>query len=192
MKSVREVLAYANLIDPNTTLWWFALLFIIFYSPLAWVRKLHVFSVGYIIGSAMIFFTVIVISGYCIKGLAEEGPKHEFYPINPTSSKVWDMIGFSFYSFEGIGTVMPIYENTKMTVNFKGLLIGALVTLSLIFTCFGLLCFRYFGPMPENKSFVIENLRQDDPFVNITKLLFCVNLVFSYPLTIYPTNKIWE
>ena len=42
--------------------------------------------------------------------------------------------------------------------------------------------------MDESKSFVIENLPDSDPFVNATKLIFCINLVFSYPLAIYPTN----
>jgi hypothetical protein len=112
MKSVREVMHFAKLCDSSTSLWYFAAFFIVFYSPLAWVRKLGFFSWGYIIGSVMIFFTVIVISCYCIEGLSTTGPTKPFYPVNPESSKVWDMIGFSFYSFEGIGTVMPIYEQT--------------------------------------------------------------------------------
>lgn len=67
----------------------------------------------------MIIFTVLVVSGYAIKGLVEDGPKNDdFFVINPQTSKVWDMVGFSFYSFEGIGTVMPIYENTKSSVDF--------------------------------------------------------------------------
>jgi amino acid permease len=68
------------------------------------------------------------------------------------------MIGFSFYSFEGIGVVMPIYENTKSTVNFKQTLISAIITLAVLFSFFGFICYRYFGHMDESKSFVIENL----------------------------------
>lgn len=29
-------------------------------------------------------------------------------------------------------------------------------------------------------------------FIKITKLLYCLNLVFSYPLSIYPTNRTFE
>ena len=68
------------------------------------------------------------------------------------------MIGFSFYSFEGIGVVMPIYENTKSTVNFKLTLIQAICSLAVLFSSFGFICYRYFGQMDESKSFVIENL----------------------------------
>ena len=65
------------------------------------------------------------------------------------------MVGFSFYSFEGIGTVMPIYENTKSTVNYRMTVIQALASLAVLFCCFGFLSYRYFGAMPEDKSFVI-------------------------------------
>jgi len=46
--------------------------------------------------------------------------------------------------------------------------------------------------MEESKSFVIQNLDQNDKFIEITRLIFCVNLVFSYVITIYPTNTIIE
>lgn len=31
---------------------------------------------------------------------------------------IWDMIGFSFYTFEGIGTVLPILKESKNPQNF--------------------------------------------------------------------------
>ena len=42
-----------------------------------------------------------------------------------------------------------------------------------------------------DEKFVIYNFKEDN-FLNITEMLFCVNLIFSYPLTIFPTNKIIE
>ena len=39
---------------------------------------------------------------------------------------------------------------------------------------------------------MINNLSPSDPIIKVTKLLYCINLVFSYPLTIYPTNTILE
>jgi proton-coupled amino acid transporter len=99
------------------------------------------------------------------------------------------MIGFSFYCFEGIGVVLPIMEQTKDRRNFGKILSAALITLAFIFSAFGFLCYRYFGHQDE--KFVIYNF-VDDPVLKTTELLFCVNLIFSYPLCIYPTNKIIE
>ena len=92
-------------IDP----WYYAIILIIIYAPLAWVRKLQYFSFGYIFGNIMILFTVAVISSYCVVLLNKNGPRDEaFVPVN--TGKMWDMIGFSFYCFEGIGVVLPIMD----------------------------------------------------------------------------------
>ena len=93
-------------------MWWFALLIICVYTPLAWVRRVQVFAVGYIIGISAILFTTVVVAGYCIIGLAKDGPVNDgVKPINTV--KMWDMIGFSFYAFEGIGTIMPIMKESE-------------------------------------------------------------------------------
>ena len=181
-------------VHKDTNLWYFASILIVCYSPLAWVRNLEYFKIGYVIGTSMIVWTVLVVSGYCIAGLIEHGPKQPgtFYAVNDNTSKIWDMVGFAFYTFEGIGTVMPIIEKCHRDVDAEWTLKLALGSLWVMFTSFGLLTFYYFGPMPEDKSFVIELLDDNDKFVQLTKLLFCVNLVYSYPLAIYPTNQIIE
>lgn len=62
-------------VTKDTTLWLFALALIVIYSPIAWVRHLQYFEIGYIIGCFMIVFTLLVISGYAVVGLAESGPQ---------------------------------------------------------------------------------------------------------------------
>ena len=100
--------------DDLISLWWFAIFIVAFYSPLAWVRNIKYFSLGYIIGCAMIVFTIFVVSGYCVSGLIKTGPENAdtFFAVNPNIDKIWAMIGFSFYTFEGIGPVMPIYRES--------------------------------------------------------------------------------
>lgn len=97
----------------------------------------------------MIIFAVFVISGYSIKGLATTGPLHpdEFKPVN--TLKMWDMIGFSFYSFEGIGVVLPIMEQTQDKNSFGKVLTAAIVTLAFLFSAFGFLTYAYFGTLTE-------------------------------------------
>lgn len=85
---------------------------ICFYSPLAWVRRVQVFAVGYIIGISAILVTTLIIIIYAVSGLIKDGPRNDgFKAIN--TYKMWDMIGFSFYAFEGIGTLMPIMKESK-------------------------------------------------------------------------------
>ena len=60
----------------------------------------------------MIMATVFVVLIYSIKGLVTTGPMNDGV-VAVNSTKMWDMVGFSFYSFEGIGTVMPIRACSK-------------------------------------------------------------------------------
>jgi len=103
---------------------------------------------------------------------------------------MWDMVGYSFYSFEGIGVVMPIMESAKDKEGFPKVLTIAIFTLAGLYLSFGVLSYKYFGHMKE--KFVIYNLDDSGWFLKITELAFCLNLVFSYPITIYPANKIME
>ena len=76
IKSFREVFAEWNFwgVQTDTSLWLFATALIVIYSPIAWVRRLQYFEIGYIVGCFMIVFTILVISGYCIVGLVQTGP----------------------------------------------------------------------------------------------------------------------
>jgi len=51
---------------------------------------------------------------------------------------------------------------------------------------FSSLCYYAWGA-DLTEPVVTEMLPADNLFVQIMKLLFCVNLVFSYPLTMVPT-----
>jgi len=144
---------------------------------------------GYIIGNIMIIFTTLLILTYAISGLAKNGPQNDgFKPVN--TSKMWDMIGFSFYTFEGIGVLMPLMKESANPQKFPKILTAALCTLAVYFSIFGCVSYAYFGNQKE--SIVINNMNEDDLIIKVTKLLYCINLVFSYPLTIYPANQILE
>ena len=36
----------------------------------------------------------------------------------------------------------------------------------------------------------MEEMPADSKIIQIVKLLFCLNIVFSYPVTVYPTNQV--
>jgi len=60
----------------------------------------------------MIVFTTFVIMGYALKNLITDGPVNNGFKIINTD-KLFDMIGFSFYSFEGIGCILPVLKESK-------------------------------------------------------------------------------
>jgi amino acid permease len=79
------------------------------FAPLTWVRKIEKFRYGFIFGVAMILVAVLTISGFCYSFISKRDyirPQSGYFAIN--MDRYWDMIGFSFFMFEGIGSVMPV------------------------------------------------------------------------------------
>jgi amino acid permease len=101
------------------------------------------------------------------------------------------MWGMSFYMYEGIGCVLPVMEASDYKDNFTWLLIGGLTLLLCIHIYFSELCYYTYGEN-LNEPILIEQLPQDNWFLIIGRLLFCVNIVVSFPLLIYITNHILE
>ena len=67
----------------------------------------------------------------------------------------------------------------------------ALVSLCTFYTLFSFLCYYSWGS-DLDEAVVTEMLPADNVFVQIMKLLFCVNLMVSYPLTIVPALTIFD
>jgi amino acid permease len=167
------------------------------FSPLAWVRKIEAFKIGFMFGFAMIIVTIITISAFCISMNLSQGPIRQeqileergYVPVNYDS--YFSTIGFFFFLFEGIGGLMPIMSATKEREVFPYLLCGALTFLCTMYILFGELCYYTFGG-GLNKAIIMEMMPADNPIIQVVKILFMLNLVFSYPLTIFITNLILE
>ena len=102
------------------------------------------------------------------------------------------MVGFSFFLFEGIGGIMPIMSATKNRKDFGTVILpGAMALLCFCNVVFGNLCYYTFGTGLD-KPLITEVMPADSKVIITVKFLFMLNLVFSYPLTIYITNIILE
>ena len=87
----------------------------------------------------MIFVTITAISIYCLGELSSRdwsAPDPGYVPLN--HRRYWDMIGFSFFMFEGIGCVMPVMNacDQRAREKFPYLLVGALTTLCTTYVLF--------------------------------------------------------
>jgi hypothetical protein len=162
----------------------------VLYSPLAWVRTLDVFSTGFVFSMGCIALAVVTTSAYCFHLIIENDgkPAPGFKPIG---DDYWDMVGFAFFMFEGIGCLMPVMQETLVPEKFATLTTAALVTLCTIYVLFAFLCYYAWGDSLD-ESVVTEMLPPDNWFVQVVKLLYCVNLVFSYPITIVPAHDSFQ
>jgi amino acid permease len=154
----------------NLEVEYFGLIVLALFSPLAWIRKIEAFKIGFMFGFAMIIITVITISTFCISmnlgrtqttsqySLEERG----FIPMNYDSYS--STIGFFFFLFEGIGGVMPIMGATKDRESFPKILCLALFSLCVMHCCFAELCYYTFGSS-LNKAIIMEMMPSDNPII---------------------------
>lgn len=100
------------------------------------------------------------------------------------------MIGFSIFSFEGIGVVLPILDVTAKPEHYPKVIIAVLSTVMITYVGFGQFCLFTYGDKLE--GIITSNLPRGTVFVYLIKLAFCFNLFITYPLVLYPTNMIVE
>jgi len=140
----------------------------------------------------MILVTITTISFFCFGEIKSRGwsqPQSGYYSIN--HDRFWDMIGFSFFMFEGIGSVMPVMHacSDEARNHFPYLIMAALGTLCTVYIVFSEICYYTFGDA-LTQSIVMQEMPSDNSIIIAVKFLFCLNILFSYPITIYPTNVV--
>ena len=131
--------------------------------------------------------TVLVIVGYGAKNIAEEGSR--IHTVKFTNN-VTDALGFSAYVFEGIGLILTVYEITANKEKYKYIVVGVILSCASAFIFFGTFCAFAWGD-ELNTPLVTDKLPPNMIGWTI-RLLFCVCLVFSQPLQLYPAHMIIE
>jgi proton-coupled amino acid transporter len=158
-------------------------------TRIAVVRKLHKFSFAFMLGSLLILLVCIITIGFCITKISSEGVSDKFIPYH--EENIFGVIGFSVYVFEGIGTLMPILATAQKPKEFPKVLLWAMLTLTVFYITFGEMGYAAYGDEMKN-SIILLDLPDESNFVQVIRILYCLNLFCGYSLTIYPTNNILE
>lgn len=162
----------------------------IIYVPLCWVRKIEKFNASHIVADVLILVTLITIMIYAGLHVGEAGWGPNIKPIN---NKLFiNMIGFAVFAYEGVGVVIPIMDITEDEEKYPKILFYCITSVLSLYIVFGLMCYFSYGSHLLISPIITSNLPNHDVFVDIVKVLYCINLVFSYPLVIYPANIIAE
>ena len=60
-----------------------------------------------------------------------------------------------------------------------------MVTLTAIYMFYGTFCYMAFG---DNISLIVTEMMPATWWASLLKILFCINLAFTYSIIIHPTN----
>ena len=101
------------------------------------------------------------------------------------------MIGSAVYAYEGFGTILPWLDVAEKPELFNKTLLVVLATVFTVYTSFGVYCYFIYGDSLVD-PLITANLQPQGLLVYIIKVAFSINLVLTFPLTVYPANIIVE
>lgn len=156
---------------------------------MCWVRRIETFNITHIFADFIIFATVVVIFVFCGLFVSKFGWAEQPQLIN--DSKFMNIIGFAIYAYEGIGVVIPVMEITEDKNKFGTVLIACTTSVFVLYLTFGEVCYFVFGPL-LNAPIITSNLPKGNVVTWILKIALCINVVFTYPLILYPATIICE
>mmetsp|Transcript_41732 Transcript_41732/g.54960 ORF Transcript_41732/g.54960 Transcript_41732/m.54960 type:complete len:186 (+) Transcript_41732:1065-1622(+) len=164
---------------------------IVIFSLLSWVRNLAKLSFTFMLGITLVLITTIYVTCFAIERISEQGGMAQNVAFLEPSGYL-GTLGFTIYSYEGIGIVMPIMATTEKPERFKAMLTYALITLTSIYICFALICYFAWGPEGMDQAIVTQMLPADSVTVVIIKMLYSMNILCSYAIVIFPANQTIE
>ena len=117
------------------------------YIPLVMVRKIEVFAVTHVFADAMIIISMITIFVFAGLDLGDKGLNMS--NIKPVGEYWADAIGFSVYTYEGIGVILPIREVTANKDIYFKLLCLTVTMIALLYVLFGEFTMMAWGNNPS-------------------------------------------
>jgi len=160
------------------------------FTPLCWVRKLEKFNWTHIIADMLILLTSIIVLVFAFIRLGEYGWGEGLEAINTKTFA--NSISFAVYSYEGIGIIIPVMDITEDKEKFPKVLVAVLTTVFVTYLGFGEICYLIYGNLVAHEPLITSIIGNSNPVVWVIKILFSINLFFTYPLIIHPANIIIE
>lgn len=87
--------------------------------------------------------------------------------------------------------MLPVLDATENEKQYPTIMMAVIITMFVLYNCFGQLCYFVYGNLLTS-PLITTNLPPGNPVGWFIKIAFCINLIFSYPLIIYPANEIIE
>lgn len=179
----------------------FGFVLLVIYTPLCWIRKIEILAPTHIFADIMIVVTLVTLCIYAGMYIQEHGFAKDVPAIK--GDTFLDAIGSSVYAYEGIGVVLPIYEVTKKPENMNKNLVAVMTVVLAIYLIFGYLMLFAYGKLLGDSPLITETVTNAeaadhkgqkfiDYVILVIKVFFSFNLIFSYPLVIFPANAVIE
>eukprot|EP00928_Gymnodinium_smaydae_P028507 TRINITY_DN21723_c0_g1_i1.p1 TRINITY_DN21723_c0_g1~~TRINITY_DN21723_c0_g1_i1.p1 ORF type:complete len:609 (+),score=20.45 TRINITY_DN21723_c0_g1_i1:151-1977(+) len=157
--------------------------------PLVWIRRMKYFAIPSLFGNMFMLCALVAIIIFAGKHMLTRTSSATLQWVNPDSLAL--SIGTAAYTFEGIGIVIPLYDSTcpELRPQFNRTMTRTLVCVCAFYMFFATVVYEAYAANTQMN--VLLNL-ESGVFKAIVQVLFCFNLLNSYPLTMCPATSILE
>jgi solute carrier family 36 (proton-coupled amino acid transporter) len=151
------------------------------------------FAFLHLFADIAIMIGVITIIIYASIHLGDEPSQfaNDIEMINPKT--FLSFIGLAAYTFEGIGIIIPVMETTNRPDLYPKILTFVISLLTVFYIFFGNYTYFVYGKTTLSADPLITQIlpRGQIP-VTAVKVIWIINLIFTYPLVIHPANMVIE
>ncbi len=116
-------------------------------TPIIWIRKLQKFAYFHIFGDIMVILVTLTVVTFSLYYLVHTNDGHiqpNFQVFNSSHFSLFfgkdgsSCTGSAIFSFEGIGTIIPIYDAMAYKPHFNRILFGGMTIVLLVVLIMGL------------------------------------------------------
>eukprot|EP00123_Amoebidium_parasiticum_P000899 comp11822_c0_seq1/m.6445 comp11822_c0_seq1/g.6445 ORF comp11822_c0_seq1/g.6445 comp11822_c0_seq1/m.6445 type:complete len:603 (-) comp11822_c0_seq1:17-1825(-) len=159
--------------------------------PMVWVRRLTYYAITNIIADILIVVPLIYMAITESKHIQTHGIGPNVVAFN--WSTFLPFFGTTVYGLEGISMILPIEQAMKEKEKLPMVLNACMLFIVGLMATFGTLSYFTFGD--QTASIITLNLGEgpeDNIVVSTIKLAYCVAIIFTFPLMMFPNCKIVE
>jgi len=164
--------------------------------PLALVRRMRYFATTNVMGNIFVWLGLAIVLLY-IGSMPFTGPRPDS-PMRLAKLDTYALaLGCIIVLFEGIGTVLPMYDNTAPSLRpyFKTILTWSLFGTMTFWIVFGTV--GYLALTDSAQTIVLFNMRSSKvpggaAAAVIVQAMYCIAIFCSYPLQLYPVIGLVE
>lgn len=156
--------------------------------PFAMIQNIKYLTPISVVSELMLFAGMILVVYFDIVSFKIDIIKESIIDFPFSTFPIF--LGLAIYSFEGIGLVLPIYNNMKKRSSVKFVVILALGLYTFMMLFFGILGYLSYGKKTYD---VITKNMSDYPIpVYIINGCLIITLFFTYPIQLFPIPELFE
>ncbi|SCU81690.1 LAFA_0C06568g1_1 [Lachancea sp. 'fantastica'] len=177
---------------PKVTIIHLLILQLIVFVPLSFIRSISKLSLPSLAANFFVMGGILIVIGLTGKhlfidlgGKPADGITMIFDPNR------WTLFaGTAIFAFEGIGLIIPVQSSMKHPEKFPLVLGLVITTATVLFVAVATLGYLSYGK--DIQTVILLNLPQDNILVNLIQFFYCLAIMLSTPLQLFPAFAIVE